>query len=103
MKETNICMHKVAHTERQARHGFGRVAIALEYQDGGFRARTTRGMDCKSRMTQTSCHECSRAWTLSAIVPLISITNQPPGRRAACAWGIKRSITSTPVGPAKTA
>lgn len=81
-------MHGLAPAERQARHGFGRFAIGLECQecqDSGFRARTTRGMDCRSSVTQTSSHECNSARTLSAMVPLTSMTNQPPGRRADCA------------------
>src|SRR5947208_15741952 len=64
-----------------------------------FVAYATRGMPCRSLVTPTSIHCASRRFTPSAMVPLISITSHPPGLSAACACGIRRSITSRPVGP----
>jgi hypothetical protein len=72
--------------ERQTRRGFWAIRNRSGASRQRFSRRTKRGKDCRSRVTQTSSHECSRARTLSAMVPLISMTNQPSGRSAACAW-----------------
>ena len=49
----------------------------------------------------TSFHPASNPRTPSAIVPLISITSQPPGLSDSRACGIRRSITSSPVAQRK--
>ena len=52
-------------------------------------------------MIRTSFQPASSSRTRSAIVPLISITSQPSGLSDSWAWGIRRSITSSPESPGK--
>lgn len=52
-------------------------------QLSGFRACTTRGIDCRSGRMRTSAHVSRSCWTRLAIVPLISMISRPPGRSTA--------------------